>query len=459
MSKKKFLKNSARTSACLIVLLLLICQLAVGCRPTGVGSETSVPESSSKVTPEASTDAATLESPITSGEISTEEETSVPVPDTTEEPKPIFDAVVGFAACGDNILYRPAIREAADRAVAGGRKHNFRPIYKNVESIISGADLAFINQETVMAGEAYGYSGYPQFNSPEDIADDLVDIGFDIVSIANNHILDMGEKGLANTLEKWNSLPVVTVGAYKDAADAANIRVIERNGVKIAVLAYTYSSNGYRLGTNSPLVVSYYRDPFRNSPTYGMIYEDKLRSEVAAAREVADVVLVSIHWGYEYTQKVNEEQKQVAQLLCDSGADIILGHHPHILQSIEFLKSSDGSRRTMCAYSLGNFYAMQGDDYNALGGILTFDIHVVDKSVNVENILFTPTVSYFNYSYRNNEIYLLSDFTAELCSSHCVVRRGGDGTFGGVMSLSTLRYYLNNVISDEYLPERFRKNS
>ena len=465
--RKNVSKSKLSLVTALIAALLVICMLASGCGLTGSGAEssfvpfTSAPKESSEVltdAPDESTSeitAETTEGDITSGTLPQTE--TDPAPDTTEEPEPITESVVSFAACGDNILYRPAIWEAADRAVEGGRKYNFRPIYKNVEDIIAAADISFINQETVIAGEEYGYSGYPAFNSPQDIADDLVDIGFDIVSLANNHILDMREAGLLNTLNYWRTLPVLTVGAYIDEADAADLRIIERNGVKIAVLAYTYSANRRTLSADSPLRISFYKDADPASPTYGMIYEDKLRTEVAAAREVADVVIVSMHWGYEDTQKVNDEQKRLAQLLCDAGADIILGQHPHVLQPIEYLTSSDNSHSTFCAYSLGNFVGMQGYDYNALGGILTFDIRVNSQGVSVDNVLFTPTVSYFNESFRDNEIYLLSDFTAELCSSHCVVKRGWDGTFGGVMTLSSLRYYLNNAISDEYLPEAFRK--
>ncbi|MGN1098752.1 MAG: CapA family protein, partial [Christensenellales bacterium] len=192
-------KIKLRRVTALIAALLVICMLASGCGLTGSGEEsssvpfTSAPEVSSEVltdVPDESTSeiiAGTTEGDITSGTLPQTE--TEPVPETTEIPEPIVESVVHFAACGDNILYRPAIWEAADRAVEGGRKYNFRPIYKNVEDIIAAADISFINQETVIAGEEYGYSGYPAFNSPQDIADELVDIGFDIVSLANNHIL------------------------------------------------------------------------------------------------------------------------------------------------------------------------------------------------------------------------------------------------------------------------------
>lgn len=438
MSKNRYdkLKSPRRVCLCLAAWALLIPLIISGCI--------------SGITGENTTDATTAAEPSV-----TVPETTLP-PETTAPIPVIEDVIVSFAACGDNILYRPAIWEAADRAVEGGRKYNFRPIYKNVDSIISEADIAFVNQETVIGGAKFGYSGYPLFNSPQDIADDLVDIGFDIVSLANNHILDMREEGLLNTINYWRGLPVVTVGAYYDAEDESDIRIIERNGIKIAVLAYTYGANGRTVAAGSPLVVPFYKEPHSSYPNYGEIFEDKLRTEVQKAKKAADVVVVSIHWGNEDTQKVSREQKKVAGILCDAGADIILGQHPHVLQPIEYLKSTDGTHTTFCAYSLGNFLGMQGYDYNALSGILTFDIRVGESGVSVENVLLIPTVSYFNVNYRDNEIYLLSDFTDELCRTHCVVKRGGDGTFGGVMSIASLRYYLNNAIADEFLSPEFR---
>lgn len=287
----------------------------------------------------------------------TAEITTTP-PDT--EPLPPPDRVISFAACGDNILYRPAIWEAKDRAKAGGRTYNFRPIYKNVESVIAAADVAFINQETVIAGAEYGYTGYPLFNSPRDIADDLVDMGFDIVSLANNHILDMREQGLYNTIKYWNGLPVVTVGAYLNADDEATLRIVERNGVKIAVLAYTYGANGRVVASDSPLVVPFYKEPHKNYPNYDEIFEEKLRTEVARAKNAADVVLVSVHWGYEDKQTPNEEQRKVAQILCDAGADIILGHHRTCCSRLNIFRARTERTRRFVPFRSAIFLPCRG---------------------------------------------------------------------------------------------------
>ncbi len=451
-------KKTVCRSAIALMLLLILVMTSMACSGTSAGgAETTTGE----VTTVGNVPAVTDPPQTDDSEIQTNEDSTEPtVPAATEtEAPPAEDKIISFLACGDNIVYRPAAYEAADRAVEGGRKYNFKPIYKNVADMIAAADVAFINQETVIAGAEYGISGYPTFNTPEAIANDLVELGFDVVSLANNHILDMREAGLLNTINYWRDLPVLSVGAYLDDADAASIRVLERNGVKIAFLAYTYSANGRTVRKDSPLIVSFYKDPDKNSPTYGEIYEERLADDVAAARSVADVVVVSVHWGNEDTQKVSNEQKKVAAILCDAGADVILGHHPHVLQSIEYIKSSDGTHSTLCAYSLGNFLGMQGYDYNALAGMLSFNIRVGADGVSTECVHLTPIVSYFEKDFRSNEIYLLSDFTDELCQKHCVVQRGGDGTFGGRLTLSSLRYYLNNAIADDYLADEFKSAS
>lgn len=464
VTKRKFKCHKLeRVAAFMLCVLLLGCAF-FGCSGDAFGSTTDPESTPAVIEPESSGEATTAPSDITTaldegttaGSVA-ETENVTDEATLTEEPDPVMETKrLSFAACGDNILYRPAIREAATRAVEGGRKYNFRPIYKNVEDIIADADIAFINQETVIAGEEYGYSGYPTFNSPCDIADDLVDIGFDVVSLANNHILDMWEAGLLNTLNYWRELPVATVGAYINAEDASELRIVERDGVKVAFLAYTYGANGRRLGSDSELVISFYREQDPYSANYGEIFKEKLISEVSAAKAAADVVVVSIHWGREDTQVITDEQRELAVLLCDAGADVILGHHPHVLQSMEYIQSTNGDRTAFCAYSLGNFLGMQGYDHNALGGILTFELCVDADGVRVENVEFIPTVSYFNVNYLENEIYLFSEFTDELCASHCVVRRGGDGTFGGRMSMASLTKILKNAIKVDFLPDALK---
>lgn len=268
---------------------------------------------------------------------------------------------VSFLGCGDNIIYKGNVKEAASNAKAGGRTYNFKPTYALVADRIEKADIAFINQETVMAGDGYELSYYPMFNSPQDVGYDLQELGFDVVGIANNHMLDKGAKGLEKTIAFWKNMEgVLLIGGYDSREDYDTVRVLEKNGIKIAFLAYTYGTNGLTKAASSPVVIPY-------------INEDDITRQVAAAKNAADAVIVSVHWGDEGSFKPNDAQKRTAQLFADCGVTAIIGHHPHVIQPVEWITGKNGNK-TLCVYSLGNFAAEQAYDYNMVGGMISFDL-------------------------------------------------------------------------------------
>ena len=353
-----------------------------------------------------------------------------------KEPLPP-DVRLTFAGCGDNIAYNGTIRDAKKCAVAveGGREYNFAPIYENVKSIIEGADIAFINQETPMAGEDYGYDDYPYFNSPRDLAYDLIDAGFDVVNLATNHMLDAGSQGLLDTINFWNTLPVVTIGGYLNDEDFNNIRIIEREGIKIAFLSFTYSTNGLSLKKGFDIVI-----PYED--------EEVIASQVMKAREIADLVFVSMHWGNEYNFKPSVNQKNLASMMAGLGVDVIIGHHPHVLQPIEWVESPNGDgHKTLCVYSLGNFAAEQNNDYNMVGGIITFDIVRKDGELSIERPILLPTVYYFNRSFYKNSVHLMENFTVDMAKSHGLIY------YGKTTTVEKLRSYVTKTVAPEFLPE------
>ena len=299
---------------------------------------------------------------------------------------------------------------------------------------MSSADIAFINQETLMCGEGYAFSYYPYFNSPQDLGHDLVEVGFDVINMANNHMLDKGAKGLSATMDFYDTLEGVTViGGYRDRADYENIRVVETNGIRVAFLSYAMWMNGNVLDAGSPIVIPY--------PDM-----EAVPDEVAKAKEIADFVIVSVHWGDESTFTPNAEQRTFAALLAECGVDAIIGHHSHVIQPVEWIKREDGGR-TLCVYSLGNFVAEQAYDYNMLGGMISFNMVLTDGTPTIEDVQFIPTVYYYNISFYKNQVIYLKDFTDALAKSH------GLPYYGRTLSLETLKRYLANTISDEFLTE------
>ena len=352
------------------------------------------------------------------------------IPEKT--PEPVYEKI-SFIGCGDNIVYYGNVRDA-QKLAKDGEKYNFRPTYDEVKSIIENADIAFINQETVMA-EGVALSYYPRFNSPREVGTNLLDVGYDVINIANNHMLDKGDTGLASTIEFWKSQDCLMIGGYENISDYDTVRFLEKNGIKTAFLSYTYATNGINKSASSPLAIPYIKD------------EDITR-QIAKAKEECEFIIVSVHWGDEGAFKPNAEQKRVAQLIADCGADVIIGHHPHVIQPVEWLNGKDGNK-TLCVYSLGNFAAEQSYAYNMVGGIISFDIVSKDNGKPyIENPVFTPTVFHFDSGFYNNRVYLLKNYTEELVKAH-----GVRTAYGKSISLPILQGYVDGCIPEEFLPE------
>lgn len=359
---------------------------------------------------------------------------------TTAKPVPEF-ATVSVAAVGDNLIHSSLYKQAAARyeaAHGGNAGYDFEYAYKNIESIIRRADIAVINQETLICNDVFVPSTYPLFNSPTALGDHMLNIGFDVFTIANNHTLDKGTEGLSACLDYWDSREsAVVCGAYRNAADRANIRTAEFNGITFSFLSYTESLNGLRLPAESELSV-------------GDAYDiETMKSEIAAANKISDVCVVALHWGVENSDIVSDYQRSTAKILADAGADIIIGNHPHVLRSIEEIEREDGSA-ALCAYSLGNFISAQNSGQNLIGGVLKFDVSIrIDEEAEqdskpvIGNIELVPVVTHYDGNYHDVRLYPLSDYTRELAESH------------GVKNMSKFGYdyifeVLKKNISDEY---------
>ncbi len=373
-------------------------------------------------------------SPDTSAD--TTADTQPPVtepPETTAPPK--TEERVSILAVGDNIIHEAVFTDAKNRA-ADGKKYDFVPMYNGVAEKIAAADIAFVNHESPLAGEEYGISGYPTFNSPREAAEALVEIGFDVINLANNHILDKRVVGAQSTVEYVQSLPVTELGVYLDEKDHNNLRITEVHGIRIAwlsffdltILQYTPNMDGIVI----PL----------------MDNDEQIRSEIANAKTKADFVIVSAHFGREQFQVTNE-QKRVAALMAEAGADVILGHHSHIIQPVEWHENTDGSR-TLITYSLGNFISTQYYSYNMVGGMLNFDIVKKDGVCVLENPVMDITVTQYSKDRDSLQIYMLEDYTEDLARAHgCTVKHSPD------FSLQWIDSHVRGIIAEEFLPAYF----
>lgn len=349
-------------------------------------------------------------------------------PITTEQQE-LFSRV-SFIAVGDNLIHKPIYNQAAARTSGG---YDFSYAYENFADRVEKADVAILNQETIISTE-HNVSTYPMFNSPVEVGEEMLEIGFDVFNIATNHSIDCGEKGLISAINFWKSKQAITCGAYLDFEDYGNIPMHEVNGVKIAYVGFTESTNGLSLPDDSEVILVQAKD------------EILLRDRITKANEVADIVIVSAHWGNEYTHEPTQTQRDLAQKLASWGADVIIGTHPHVIQPMEYITNQDGSQ-TLVAYSLGNFISAQNRGPRMLGGVINFEIVVnnTNGEVNFENVKFSGVVTHYGQSYSNLRIYPLEEYTQELASKHGVLSQTSD------FSLQYLYDIVNNVIDKQFL--------
>ncbi|MGN0546305.1 MAG: CapA family protein [Acutalibacteraceae bacterium] len=337
---------------------------------------------------------------------------------------------VSFVAVGDNLIHDTVYEQAAARVSDG---YDFSYDYEKIADKIAAPDVAILNQETIISTE-HNVSSYPMFNSPVEVGEEMLKIGFDVFNIATNHSLDCGEKGLISAINFWKGKNAITTGAYLNSDDMANIPMNEVNGVKIAYLGFTESTNGLSLPDDTEVILVQAKD------------ESLLQQQIAKAKETADVVIVNAHWGEEYTHEPNDNQRSLAQKLASWGADVIIGTHPHVIQPVEYIVNSDG-RKTLVAYSLGNFISAQNRGPRMLGGMLNFEVvkNNATGEIALENVKFSGVVTHYGYGYSNIRVYPLEDYTQELASKHGVQSKTSD------FSLQYLYDILNDVIDKQFL--------
>lgn len=250
---------------------------------------------------------------------------------------------------GDALLHSSVYNDAYKNGV-----YDFSSQLEFIKPIIQKYDLAFYNQETILGGKELGLSDYPTFNSPWEFGNAMIDAGFNLVSLANNHTLDKGEKAVLKSCEFWQDKDVLTAGSYCSNEEANEIKIREKNGIKYTLLAYTYGTNGIPVPQGKEYLVNLYSD-------------EKVKHDIEQVKDKVDLLMVSMHWGTEYKTEPTEEQKRQAEYLSSLGVDIIIGTHPHIIEPITYIND------TLVIYSLGNFISAQStnNDYNTVIELMT----------------------------------------------------------------------------------------
>ncbi|WP_242871902.1 MULTISPECIES: CapA family protein [unclassified Ruminococcus] len=313
---------------------------------------------------------------------------------------------VTLVCVGDNLIHDNIYNEAWKR---GGDHYDFFPVYEHTEKYFKDADLKILNQETLVT-DKYGPSSFPCFATPTADGDCVVDkLGVNVISMSNNHVLDMGADGLISSLDYWDSKPVVHYGAYRNDKDSRTIRTTEINGITFAFLGYMEHTNGFFL------------DPDADNGKVVYLNElDRIEEEIKAADKAADVVVVSAHFGTEVLNAINDQQATLAPKFVEWGADLIIGTQAHACSTCGYIDKPDGGQ-AFCYYGLGNFVSTMYYPNSPIGilGKMNVVKDPTSGKVTFENVKAIPLVQHYEadsfYSdWYNCATYPYAEYTDEL---------------------------------------------
>ena len=376
---------------------------------------------------------------LISGE-TVESETESTEPTEEEAVKETFQEIietVELVAVGDNLIHEGLYKTGMNSS----GEWNYDHVYANVAEEIQAADLAIINQETIFINDRNKISAYPMFGSPPEIGDALVTTGFDVVLHASNHTVDKGKQGVWDTINFWKEKhPEITVlGINESPEDQETVDVVECNGIRFAMLNYTYGLNGLSMPADQPYLVN-------------LLDKEKMTADIAKAKEISDMLIVFLHVGNEYVYQPSEASKQWVDFLLEQGVDIAINAHPHVLEPYTMLTREDG-HQMLVYYSVGNFASTQDRVPRLLGGMakVTIEkrIHEEGTDFTIKEYTLKPLVCHWNYGTMEFGVYWLEDYTDEMAAKHGI-HRASDEAF----SVQVLEDLYEQIMNTEVTPAK-----
>ena len=325
------------------------------------------------------------------------------------EPQQEKTSQISIIMVGDILLHTPVEKAALQE----DGSYKFDAIFTNLKEDIQAADLAIVNQEVILGGEELGISGYPAFNAPFTVGDALVEAGFDVVCHGTNHALDKGKKGLLNCISYWKeSHPEIGVLGIHDSEESQdNIYIYEQDGIKVAVLNYTYGTNGIALPEDMPYAVD-------------LLTEEKVITDIKKAEELADFTIVCPHWGTEYQLVQSKAQEKWAGIFAEHGVDLVLGTHPHVIQPIAKVTDEESGHEMLVYYSLGNFVNWTSESGAGIANRMVGGMAQVtlergeDGKVCITEYGVEPVVCHLEQGVNGVTVYKLADYTEELAGEN-----------------------------------------
>jgi len=304
--------------------------------------------------------------------------------------KPAAGHEITIIFAGDIMQHMPQVEAAWD---SQRNTYNYDTCFSYIKPFLSGADLAIANLETTLAGKPY--SGYPAFSSPDELVNGMLNAGIDIVGTANNHCCDRGRTGIERTVTILDSLGMVHMGTYKNEESyrKQNPMIINTRGFRLALLNYTYGTNGIPVPDNN--VVS-------------LIEKERIQADMKAVHDSAvDAAIVFIHWGVEYQREPNDYQKDIAAYLFAQGVDIVIGSHPHVIQPMEWRRSDTLAKEQLVVWSLGNYVSNQRKRYTDGGTMVKITLHKQAGKTRVKDASYQLTWVYNPIAEGKRRYYIL----------------------------------------------------
>lgn len=353
-----------------------------------------------------------------------------------EEPQP---TQLSLVMVGDILLHTPV----EESALQEDGTYDFDPLFTHTKDVLQDADLAFVNQEVVIGGEELGISGYPRFNAPFAMSDALADAGFDIICHATNHTLDKGKQGLLACYHNWeeNYPEIAVLGIHDSEEEAASgpfLYTVEASSgssadprsqsFTIAILNYTYSTNGIPLPEDMPYAVD-------------LLEEDAVTADLQLAEELADFTIVCPHWGTEYRLEPDSYQKKWTRIFLENGVDLVLGTHPHVIEPVEWVENEETGDKMLVYYSLGNYVnwtssSGEGIANRMVGGMAKVTITLNEEGEPViSDYGVDALVCHLEPGVNGVTTYFLSDYTTELAGQNAIISQDPDFSLDYCVSL------------------------
>ena len=352
---------------------------------------------------------------------------AVSVTEETEPEEPVYEGPeISIIMVGDMLMHTPVEKSALQE----DGTYSYDAIFANTVSKIQAADLAIVNEEVIIGGEKLGISGYPAFNAPFELGHDLVEAGFDVICHGTNHALDQGKKGLKNCLTFWeeNYPEIPVLGIHDSKEDQDEIYIYEQDGVKIAILNFTYGTNGIALPSDMPFAVD-------------LLEEEKVVSAIAKAEELADFTIVCPHWGTEYELGTTSQQKKWCNIFMENGVDLVLGTHPHVIEPVEMLVDEATGHSMLVYYSLGNFVnwtsgSGEGIANRMVGGMSEVTLGMDENGeVFIMDYGVEPVVCHLTEGTNGVTVYFLEDYSTALAGQNEIVKQDADFSYAYCVNL------------------------